>query len=126
MKTIHVVQLGISNRQWNVWVDALVEAGYDLKSVDPLSMELLTCHTCPGDTVLFSGLLPNLSRYIQRISARSPNVNIMVACENDSFAVRYEVMLHNEAFYVSGPMEPERFVETVRSVVLRQPLSDAV
>ncbi len=80
-------------------------------------MELQTCRACPGETVLIDGMLPQLSRYIQRICARCSDINVIVVTEVDSFTVRYEVMHLNGAIYVSGPMPPERFVETLKSLV---------
>ncbi|VGO17300.1 hypothetical protein PDESU_05896 [Pontiella desulfatans] len=126
MKTIHVAQLGTPGRQWKAWEDALSEAEFDVRSVDPLAMERLTGCTRPGDTVLFDGLLPNLSRHIRHTCARCPEVNIIVATEVDSFAIRYEVMHLNGAIYVSGPTSPDRFVERVRSMIQRECFSDAV
>lgn len=80
-------------------------------------MELQTCPARPDDTVLFDGLLPNLARYIQRICARKSDINIIVATEEDSVDIKYEVQHLNGAIYLSGPIDSDEFVKIAHSIV---------
>lgn len=66
MTTIHIARLGKPIRQWEAWIRALADAGLEIKAVDALSMEQHTVHASPDDVILYGGMLPNLSRFIQR------------------------------------------------------------
>ena len=119
MKNIHIAQLGKPSRQWQAWIKALAGAGFEIKAVNPLAMELQVFRAQPDDIVLLDGMLPNLVRFIQRVCALCPDVQVIVATEVDSFTVKYEVMNLNGAIYVSGPMPGDQFAATVQSIVTR-------
>lgn len=120
MKKIILAQLGKPSRQWQVWIDALAESeDFEINAVHLLSMELQKIHADPGDVVLFDGMLPNLSRFIQRTRAQSPDAHIIVATDVESFVIRYEIMHVHEIIFFSGPLGADQFLEALRSVAFQ-------
>ena len=79
-----------------------------------MAMELQAVHARSGDVVLVDGMLPNLRRFISRTLSRCPEAHVIVVTDIYSFAVYYEVLHLGGANYFSGPMDAERFVETIQ------------
>lgn len=113
MKTINIAQYGSPGSQWRQWIKALAEAEFEVCTVNPLSMELPAGSMCCGDVVLVDGMLPNLRRFVEHLHDQCPGIHVVVATEERSFTIRYEVMLLKEAVYVSGPMSGRDFTEAV-------------
>ncbi|MDF7798670.1 hypothetical protein P4C99_04300 [Pontiellaceae bacterium B1224] len=116
MKTIRLVQMGTPSRQWAGWIEALEDAGFTMCNVTPMALELQSIYAKPGEIVLFDGMLPNLSRFIERTCAQNPEVHVVVATEIDSFTVKYEVLLTNGAIYISAPANSDALVKAIQSI----------
>lgn len=125
MNKIYIAQLGKPNIQWKAWLQALVNSGFELHAVSPLAMELQAFCGRPGDILLLDGMLPRLSRFIQRTCARTPEATVIVATEGDSLPVKHEVMNLDGATYFSGPMSADRFVESIHRVALQDRIAVA-
>ena len=117
MKKINTVHLGKPSAQWKAWIRKLSEAGFEIKAVDTLAMELQSFSACPDDVILLHGMLPHLHRIIARTCARHPEAPIIVATEFDHFSINDDALHLDGVIFVSGPMALDRFVTTIREIV---------
>lgn len=114
MKKINRLRTDNPSARWQTWIQGLKSAGLTIRFIDRSALQADDVTKLFGDAILLDGLLPQLPRLIVSISARHPDVPIIVATEVDSFTIYYEV-LHDGAIYVSGPLSATEFVSAIQS-----------
>ena len=125
MKTINIVVTGSRGNQWRYWIGALAGAGYQINIVDLFLIESKSIAIERGDIILLDGMIPNLSRSISHLCILYPETQVVVASVAKSFSIHYEVLQSEGAIYISGPMPPEKFVESIKGIN-SPPLAEAI
>ena len=115
-----IARLGRPSRQWQAWVDALDDIGYKIDWVGLLAMELQRFRVRRGDVVVLDGMLPNITRFIQRINSQDKDTCIIVAAEVEDPKIEHDVKLLKGVFYISGPMPAEHFAEAIKKAVSQE------
>lgn len=118
MRTLHVVRSSNSEPAWQGWIDALSFSRFRVREIEPARIERLAEEVEPTDAVLMDGLMPHLADRIAELHGKRPWLVIIVATENPSFAVYYEVLVQTgQVFYISESASPASFVSTVEEIV---------
>lgn len=115
MKKLSVVQAGSISAQWQVWIDGLSEAGFDIRMLDHATLDPHDLSELFGDAILLDGMLPRLPQLIASIGARHPDMQIVVATEVASFTIYYEVQHLNGTVYVYDPLSAKEFATPLQN-----------
>ena len=114
------------NPQWQAGFREFAKAGFTTRTVNPMEMELQTVFCCPGDVVLFDGMLPHLQQFIERTHSYCPEAHLIVTTEADLFTVRHDALFEQGVTYISAPITSNQLVEAVRSSICQETFAAAV